>query len=96
LATHGVEETNTPADEEDQEDGEGADEPERHDDILLLASGAAPASGLLAAVGVYADVILAGARVALATEVAGISVGVLQDARAVTSAITGHGLTGGQ
>lgn len=96
MATHGVKETNTPADGEHHEDGEGADEPERHDDILLLASGTAPAGGLLGAIGVCADVGFAGARVALATQVAGVLIGVGQDARAVTSAVAGHGLASGQ
>jgi hypothetical protein len=96
LATHGVKETNTPADSKHHEDGKGADEPERHDDILLLTSGAAPAGGLLGAIGVCADVGFAGARVALAAQVAGVLVGVGQDARAVTGAVAGHGLTGGQ
>lgn len=76
MATHGVEQTDTPADEEDHEDREGADEPERHDDVLLLAGGAAPAGGLLGAVGIRADFVLAGARVALAAQVAGILVSV--------------------
>jgi len=61
LATHGVEQTNTPADGEHHEDRERADEPERHDDILLLASRAAPVGGLLGAIGVRADLSFAGA-----------------------------------
>jgi hypothetical protein len=93
LATHGVEQTNTPADSEHHEDGEGADKPERHDNILLLASRAAPAGGL-DALGVFADVVFAGARVAFAAQVAGVLVGVGQDARAMTSTVAGHGLAG--
>lgn len=96
LATHGVEQTNTPADDEDHEDREGADEPEGHDDVLLLAGGAAPAGGLLGAVRVCADFGLTSAGVALAAQVAGVLVGVRQDTRAVASAVAGHGLTGGQ
>ena len=96
MATHGVKQTNTPADEEHHKDGEGADEPEGHDDILLLASRAAPAGGLLGSIGVCANIGFAGARVALTAQIASILVGVRQDARAVTSAVAGHGLACGQ
>lgn len=96
MATHGVEQTDTPADKEDHEDREGADEPERHDDVLLLTGGTTPACGLLGAVGVCADFVLAGARVALAAQVAGVLVSVRQDTRTVASAVAGHRLAGGQ
>jgi len=96
LATHGVKQTDTPANEEHHKDGEGADEPEGHDDVLLLASRATPLCGLLGAILVCANIGFAGARVALATQVAGILVSVGQDTRAVTSAVAGHGLAGGQ
>lgn len=79
MATHGVKQTDAPADKEDHEDREGANEPEGHDDVLLLASRTAPAGGLLGAVGVCADFVLAGARVALAAQVAGVLVSVRQD-----------------
>jgi hypothetical protein len=95
LATHGVKQTDTPADEEHHKDGKRADEPEGHDDILLLASGAAPLGGLLGAILICANISFAGARVAFAAQVAGILVGVGQDARAVTGAVAGHGLAGG-
>jgi hypothetical protein len=96
LATHGVKQTDTPADSEHHKDGEGANEPERHNDILLLASRAAPLGGLYGAIIVFTDIGFAGARVALAAQVAGILVCVGQDARTVTSAVAGHGLAGGQ
>jgi hypothetical protein len=95
LATHGVKQTDTPADEEHHKDGERANEPEGHDDVLLLASRTAPLCGLLGAILVCANIGFAGARVALATQVAGILVSVRQDTRAVTSAVAGHGLAGG-
>lgn len=61
MAAHGVKQTNAPADSEHHEDGERADEPERHDDVLLLASRAAPVGGFLGAIGVCADLSFAGA-----------------------------------
>ena len=80
LTAHGVKQANAPADNKGKEDGEGGDEPEGHDDVLLLACGTAPASGLLQSILGGADVGLATASVALAARFGGVLVSMQQNA----------------
>lgn len=96
LLAHGPEQPNSPTNEEDHEDGEAGQQPEGHDDVLLLACGATPLRRLLGAVLVGAHVGCAHARVARSAVVGGVLVGVPERAGAVAGAVPRHALAGGQ
>jgi hypothetical protein len=92
FATHGEDAADSEADNEDQADGEQSDEPECNADVLLLASGTSPDSGLDFAV---STVFLGGralAAVAIATLLR-VFVVVKLAALAVAGAVAGGLLT---
>lgn len=95
FASHAVQQSHPPADNEDQENAGTSNQPERHNDILLIAS-CPTESGSLFSHFVFLDFGLASTSVAITLGHDSIAIldigGELEDTRTVGSAVIGSGL----